>query len=307
MKPHHRDSIRRAIRSAAAGALALAVGAGCESLRSLAPSGDPPTADTSSKTPVGGTTAKKPGKFSHRASQYVFFSDIQLEPSDPLFRELEGLPEQVEQELRLPPGQQLIQVYLFEDQEKYEAFMRDRFPWLPSRRAYFIAEQKRPGTDDLQVFTWMGEHIRTDLRHELTHATLHGVLKGVPIWLDEGLAGCFEQPPGMDGVNPAHLKALKDGPFQPDLARLERFGQVRQMEQPEYREAWAWTHFLLRDPRAKPVLLEYIGKLRDDPNPGPLLPRLQAAVGDPNRALGEHLARTSVPAATTKARAAANY
>jgi hypothetical protein len=196
-----------------------------------------------------------------------------------------------------------VEVFLFEDQEKYEAYMKERYPWLPARRAYFIAEQRRPGADDLQVFTWMGEHIRTDLRHELTHATLHGVLKAVPLWLDEGLAGFFEQPPGMDGVNPNHLKALKEGPTRPDLARLEKFGQVKQMEQAEYREAWAWAHFLLRDPRAKPVLLEYLAKLRHDPDPGPLLPALQAAVGDPNRAVLDHLARTTVPPAAAKARA----
>ena len=41
----------------------------------------------------------------------------------------------------------------------------------------------------------MGDHLRTDLRHELTHALLHGVLKDVPLWLDEGLAGFFELPP----------------------------------------------------------------------------------------------------------------
>jgi hypothetical protein len=294
MTPHHRPPTRRAALWAGLGLAA----AGCESLRTMTP----PAADAAKPA---GLSAKKPGKHWLRASQYVFYSDVPLEPGDSLFRELDGLPEQVQQEMNLPPGASVVEVFLFEDQEKYEAFMKERYPWLPARRAYFIAEQKRPGADDLQVFTWMGEYIRTDLRHELTHATLHGVLKGVPLWLDEGLAGYFEQPPGMDGVNPNHLKALKDGAWRPDLARLEKFGQVKQMEQAEYREAWAWAHFLLRDPRAKPVLLEYAAKLRAEPDPGPLLPALQAAVGDPNRALAEHLARTTVPPPAAKARASA--
>lgn len=300
MEPHHRLPTRRRARILWAGLGILAVAAGCESMRAVGPPLAPTSTDTSAKTASAGT-AKKPGKYWLRASQYVFYSDIPLEANDPLFRELDGLPEQVQQELKLPPGSQMIQVFLFEDEDQYKAFMRERFPWLPQRRAYFIAEQKRPGADDLQVFTWMGEHIRTDLRHELTHATLHGVLKGVPLWLDEGLAGYFEQPPGLDGVNPGHLKAAKGGPFQPDLARLEKFGQVRQMDQPEYREAWAWAHYLIRDPKARPVLLEYIAKLRDEAEPGPILPRLQEAVGDPNRALAEHLGRTTVPPATAKA------
>ena len=305
MEPDRRPPTRPR-RLLLAGVGALAAAAGCESFRTVTPAAGPPVAETSEKPAVPGGTAKKPGKYWLRASQYVFYSDVPLEANDPLFRELDGLPEQVQGELKLPPGSQVIQVYLFDGQDQYKAFMRDRFPWLPERRAYFIAEQKRPGADDLQVFTWMGEHIRTDLRHELTHATLHGVLKGVPLWLDEGLAGYFEQPPGMDGVNPTHLKTLKDGPFQPDLGRLEKMGQVRQMEQPEYREAWAWAHFLLRDPKARAVLLEYVGKLRDDPNPGPLMPMVQAAVGDPNRALADHLARTTVPPPAARARATAS-
>ena len=52
---------------------------------------------------------------------------------------------------------------------------------------------------------------------------------------------------------------LRRGPFQPDLGRLEKLGQVAQMEKPEYREAWAWVHLMLRStPEAKKVLLDYL-------------------------------------------------
>lgn len=269
---------------------------GCESLRTMSPPVAPPSETTVQQTAATTPSTRKPGKHWLRVSQFVFYSDVPLQENDPLFRELEGLPEQVQRELQIPPGTQLIQVFLFEDQEKYETYMKERYPWLPVRRAYFIADQKRPGgADELQVFTWMGEHMRTDLRHELTHATLHGVLKGVPIWLDEGLAGVFEQPPGLGGVNPSHLKDIAAGPFQPDLARLEKFSQVKQMEKKEYQESWAWAHFLVYDAKAKPALLEYVGKLRTEPNPGPIQPRLKELVGDPNEALAAHLAETRVP------------
>jgi hypothetical protein len=136
----------------------------------------------------------------------------------------------------------------------------------------------------------MGEHLRTDLRHELTHAVLHGVLKGVPLWLDEGLAGFFELPPSSDGVNASNRDTLLAGPFVPDLARLEKLGQVKQMEKPEYREAWAWVHLLLRgSPEVKAVLLDYVQTLRTNPNPGPILPKLTDAAGDPAKALTDHL------------------
>ena len=72
-----------------------------------------------------------------------------------------------------------------------------------------------------------------------------------------------------------HLEILQRGPFQPDLARLERFDQVRQMEKPEYRESWAWVYFMLHaDPAMPRVLLDYLQILAPNPNPGPLLPRL---------------------------------
>ena len=267
--------------------------AGCESLRDIAPG--LPT-DSVAAGPAA-PTVRKPGKHWLRLSQYVFYSDSPLAEDDPLFRDLEGLPEQIQRELRLPPGTQVVQVFLFPSQDAYEAFMREHYPWLPVRRAYFIADQKRPGTpEDLVVYTWMGEHLRTDLRHELTHAVLHGVLKGVPLWLDEGLAGFFEQPVAHDGVNPAHLDALRRGDFTPDLARLEQLAAVKQMEKAEYREAWAWTHFFLRgDAAARTALLGYLAELRNDPDPGPLLPAVRAAVADPDRALLDHLNRTELP------------
>jgi hypothetical protein len=282
-------------------ALAALVGAlaGCEMLRPDAPAPAPPrsvdVAPTPSPTQVPVSTAP-PGKNATRRGAYVFYHDFELDRSDPLFEELEALPDQVFGELQLPPGNTVVQVFLFDTQERYERYMRAKYRNLPTRRAYFIAEPRPGGADELKVFTWMGDHLRTDLRHELTHALLHGVLKDVPLWLDEGLAGFFELPPHQDGVNPQHLETLRRGPFQPDLGRLEGFDQVRQMEKPEYREAWAWVHLMLRgDPAAKRVLHEYLQALRTDPSPGPLLPRLREVLPEPEQALADHLANVEMP------------
>ena len=273
---------------------AAAVGCGPAGCASLKPHAPVMPAAGGARAQAAVLAPKKPGG-DHpplRVGRFVFFADTPLEANDAVFRELERLPDQICDELRLPEGSAVIQVFLFPDQEKYESYMRDRYPWLPVRRAYFIADQKRPGAaDELQVFTWLGDHLRTDLRHELTHALLHGVLKGVPLWLDEGLAGYFEQPPAHAGVNPDHLHKLRDG-LAPDLARLERIREVKQMEKAEYREAWAWTHLLLRgDPRGKAALVGYVQEMRTNPAPGPLLPRLGAVYPDPAAALADHLGR----------------
>ena len=80
---------------------------------------------------------------------------------------------------------------------------------------------------------------------------LHGVIRDVPIWLDEGLAEYFELPPENEGVNPQHLEFIRRESYHPDLARLEKLEEVRQMGRPEYREAWAWVNALRWKDRAE--------------------------------------------------------
>src|SRR5262249_12620350 len=114
-----------------------------------------------------------PAKYSFRVAPYVFLSDFEVRRDLPIFQELANLRDQVYKELQLPPGSAVVQVYLFEDQERYERFMQARYPGLPKRRAFFVAQ---PGTfrgaEDLLVYTYWGDRIQKDLRHELTHALL---------------------------------------------------------------------------------------------------------------------------------------
>jgi Protein of unknown function (DUF1570) len=239
--------------------------------------------------------AGAPTRNSLRISQFVFYSDFDLPRNAPLFRELAALREQVFKELQLPPSGTLIQVYLFEDKEKYERFMQSKYPDLPKRRAFFVAQPRRfGGVEDLIVYTYWGDRIQQDLRHELTHALLHSVLKDVPLWLDEGLAEFFEMPPSWKGVNYQHLEALRHGQAGTppcNLDRLEQLREVQQMTPVEYREAWAWTHLMLRStPAAKQALLSYLHELRSNPRPGPLRPQLAQAFLSLDDALQRHLA-----------------
>lgn len=268
--------------------------AGCEMFHGTlehATAPEPREVETEVTRGASPTTPTIPGKQHTRRGCYVFYHDFDLNRTDPLFDELEALPERVFEELALPPGNAIVQVFLFESQDRYDGFMKSKYPNLPSRRAYFIAEPKiGGGAGELKVYTWMGDHLRTDLRHELTHATLHSVLKDVPLWLDEGLAGFFELPPENDGLNPSHLDVLRRGELMPDMERLESFEKVKQMEKPEYREAWAWVHLMLRGkPESRKVLQDYIRVLRTNPNPGPLLPKLKEALRDPDQSLTDHI------------------
>jgi hypothetical protein len=265
--------------------------AGCNTLRTQTTSTDrldkvDNTSVTSALAPVG-----LPSKHTLRTSQYFFSSDVELKSDNPLFSELGELREQVVRELQLPQSNTIVQVYLFEDRDRYDRFMKVRYPDLPKRRAFFVAQPRTVGGgDELLVYTFWGDRMRQDLRHELTHALLHSVLKDVPLWLDEGLAEFFELPPGTNGLNALHLEQLRKGPFAADLARLEQLNQVAQMTPAEYREAWAWTHLMLRGtPASKATLLAYLQQCRTIANPGPLQPRLTAAMPGLTDALEMHL------------------
>lgn len=298
--------------------LALLIGAavassGCGAITPRGgPPADGPAAVERATIPPPPGPATRPAAHATRVGPYVFHTDFKLDTREPLFRELETLPDQIEAELRVPTGGSLIRVFLYEHEAQYHAFLKAKDPKLPLRSAYFFAEPARGlgQPPDLHVYTWAGPRLKTDLRHELTHALLHGTLKGVPLWLDEGLAGFFEQPPGNDGVNPSHLDALRTpdpvhgGAFRGDLARLEKMSTVNQMGRPEYQEAWAWVHFMLRDAKARPVLLDYLQSLRVSANPGPLQPKLEAAVGNASVPMLAYLAKLDLPAPVTRVRQA---
>jgi hypothetical protein len=262
---------------------------GCHSLRLQPPAGDRPAPQDKDRDKALG----QPGKYEQRVAQYVFHSDFELKRNLPLFDELSELADQVHRELQLPSSPSLVQVYIFEDRDRFERFMKAKYPELPKRRAFFVAQPHGVGSpEELLVYTYWGDRVREDLRHELTHALLHSVLKNVPIWLDEGLAEYFELPPEKNGVNASHLDRLRRGAvaFKPGLARLEQFSQVQEMGPQEYQEAWAWVHLMLRDrPEARKALLAYLQQLRHTDTPGPLQPRLAAVYSNPDEALEKHL------------------
>lgn len=233
-----------------------------------------------------------PSKNSFRVSQFVFYADFELKKDQPLFKELSVLRENISTDLKLPPSNTLVQVYLFEDRTKYEAYMKGKYPDLPKRKAFFVAQPRRlGGADDLLVYTSWGKSIQQDLRHELTHAVLHSSLRDVPLWLDEGLAEYYEMPPSWNGVNYQHVAMLSQPNTKFNLERLEKLTDVKDMTPAEYREAWAWTHLMLKTtPEARLVLLNYLNDLRGPTPPGPLKARIERIFPQPEDAVRRHLA-----------------
>lgn len=206
-------------------------------------------------------------------------SDIRLSKDHPLFQDLNELRQDVARELQLPMNDGQVVVYLFSNEDKYSRYIQKTFPGLPSRRAYFVGTP-----DQLAVYTYWGEHIQEDLRHEFTHGLLHAALKDVPLWLDEGIAEYYEIAGPDPGLNPEYAQriaqAIEQG-WRPNIRRLEDLENVREMNRDDYQESWAWVHFMMHgSPDGKMVLLSYLQELRENSSPGRLSDRLHAELPD---------------------------
>lgn len=230
-----------------------------------------------------------------RVSQFALTTDFEIDKSDPLVLDLLGLRDVVYETLGLPPGDEIIRVIIFENQQRYDEFIRLSFPELPSRRAFFVKQ-----TDgQLAVFACQGDRLREDLRHEVTHSLLHSTLPSTPIWLDEGLAEYFEIGPGLNGIHAGHVQRLRteaEAPLTPDLKTLEGLVDLWQMTAVRYRESWLWVHFCLHhSPQTRQALLDHIAAIRAG-KPDRLAERLEKLLGDPNPKLLAHLNAIELPA-----------
>jgi len=218
-----------------------------------------------------------PAKYTLENEHLVVQSDIKLTRNHELLKDLDGLREEILSTLDLPVQKQQVVVYLFANEGRYAQYLHTRYPMLPPRRAYFVGSSK-----ELAVYTYWGDRIQEDMRHEFTHGVLHATLKDVPLWLDEGLAEYFEisgQPTGMNREYAMNVAADIATGWKPDLDRLEGLQTVDQMQKSDYQEAWAWVHFMLNhSDDSRSVLTSYLRELRTTSQPGHLSTRLRATI-----------------------------
>jgi hypothetical protein len=214
-------------------------------------------------------------------------ADFSLTPYEPLLAELAQLQVDLVRQLGIPPAAEPIEVYLFHDQATYARYVSRYVPGAPYRRAIY-AKGRGPG----RVFAYRGAQFETDLRHECTHALLHAALPSVPLWLDEGLAGCFELPAdqrAFDDPRLAGVRADAERGVVPLLEALEKKGDLAEMGQIEYRDAWAWVHFMLYGPApARQALTVYLADLRQQKATEELSRRLRQRMPDLEEQFAKH-------------------
>ncbi|GAB4146879.1 MAG: hypothetical protein Tsb009_19770 [Planctomycetaceae bacterium] len=223
----------------------------------------------------------RPARHSIRSGQLLVLSDRKLPKDHPIIKDLINLRKQVAMTLRLPVQKEDVVVYIFNNEEEYRRYLDVTYPGLPRRRAYFVGTAK-----ELAVYTYWGERIQEDLRHEYTHGLLHSSLRNVPLWLDEGLAEYFEvigPSPGTVNADYANrLTASLVNGWRPNIERLEGIEEFSAMQHVDYQEAWAWVHFLLHSsPDTKDILLGYLKDLRTQRQPVPISRRLENALPNP--------------------------
>jgi len=251
-------------------ALAVVALAGCSTL-ALAPS------------------AGLPDRFSAQRHHLLLRSDFPLPQHHRMLDELIMLRGDMVSRLGIPSSDEPIHLYLFESGDRFERFMRARHPDFPDRRAFFVESDSR-----LVVYAQWGDRMAEDLRHETAHAYLHAVVPNLPLWLDEGLAEFFEVPRRQQGLHRQHIAWLNERMrrqgWQPNLKRLERVANHRDLQQDEYAEAWLWVHFLLdSSPETAEILRGYLNEVRASAVPPPLSVVLERQLPDAAAAAAEHL------------------
>jgi hypothetical protein len=230
-----------------------------------------------------------PTAFQIRTGPYIICTNEKLEVDAPVVRQLRSLDAQVQETLgvKVDAGEHPVEVYILDDRKSFEHFLTFYYPDLPHRRAFFLANG-----DQRVVYTFFGDRLEEDIRHEATHALLHVAIGDIPLWLDEGLAEYFEGPAKRDGLNPEHVGRLPGdlaSGWTPDLARLESLKGVRQMTPRDYRESWAWVHYLVNGGQPqKAALLAYLADLKASPDARAISSRLEGPTTEPMLA---HLAK----------------
>jgi hypothetical protein len=221
------------------------------------------------------------------APPLMLHADFSLDEHLGVAHEAATLQRELHESLGIQPTRELVHVMLFQHKATYQDYLRLHFDDLPFRRAMFI-KTDGPG----MVFAFMNADLAEDVRHECTHALLHGALPMVPLWLDEGLAEYHELPTEKRAAGHSHLPRVRWLARLRGITPLEQLEQIESLErmrQADYRDAWAWVHFMLHGPpAAREVLRDYLAEIQSHQPPEPLSKRPRQRIPQLDQRVTDH-------------------
>lgn len=223
---------------------------------------------------------------------FQFHSDFELNDRERIEQILGHLRQDISESLKLAPQQSMIHVVLFSNAKEYSRYMHHYFPSIVPRRAIYL-QDRGPG----MLFTYWHDDIDIDLRHEAVHAVLNQSGVQLPLWLDEGLAEYFEIPKERRYAHNAYILdtvGRTSTGIVPSLMQLEKLTNMAEFSEADYRDSWAWVHFLLhRREETQQLLIDYLNRHRKR-SPQPLLSRQLAEImSDPTAEFQDHFAKIS--------------
>jgi hypothetical protein len=232
---------------------------------------------------------------------FVCRANFALDDHQELLGQLAELQNDVALALGVERPQQHIEMYLFGDEPAFRRFLSARMPQVSNRRALFVK-----GAGAGQIFVYRNQTLDIDVRHESTHALLHASLPFVPLWLDEGLAEYFEVVPESRPFRRDYLNKTKWSVrlgAAPRLVQLEAIRQLKDMDESDYRGAWAWVHFMLHGPpEAHEELLAFLADIHAHSPPGRLSERLNDRLPGVDRRMADHFKSWAIPRPPDKSR-----
>ncbi len=218
---------------------------------------------------------------------FVCRSEFPLTQKRQILQELKQLKTDLEDSLHLEVEEKPVQIDLFHDRQSYIRYVSRRYPEGKKRRALYVK-----GPDAGRIYVYRHRKYHVDLRHETTHALLHHSLPFLPLWLDEGLATYFEVTPEKRASGHSHLRSIRWAirlGWRPRLTVLERKRNLTDMKQRDYRDSWAWVHFLMHESsQSRHLLVEYLKDIQQGNPPGPLSDRIRQQMPDAHLRLVEH-------------------
>lgn len=225
---------------------------------------------------------------SYKAGQFEVVSEFSLTSSEEDLDDLATLKKDIAATLGLKIPDAKIEVMLFANRWSFRRYIAARIPDAVDRRALYVQ-----GPEMTRIYAYRNPYLKTDLRHEATHALLHQVLAYVPMWLDEGLAEYFEMPAKKRYNGHSHLRSLKIARtfrWRPNLEELEAKADITEMDGNDYRDAWAWVHFMLHGPdESRAILTQFLEEVQAGKLAQPISKGFEKTFPHPVASLDSHL------------------